>query len=227
MSDNDNQNSKPAEGEQAVPAADVEATTPAQASPAATAVPSAPRRTAKTLTNIVKEEIVIKRRKALSMIGYVIMLLTAIISGLIGSVSLMGVMGTNGQFNLGALINLVVFGGGAILMWFGKDYLKVEYEYSFTNGIVDIAQVINNRRRKELISFKTREVEIVAPIEDPKLHNIEQRQNIKKVKAVLNADSRIYFACFRKDDKQYLVYFEPSEEFLKCMRMYNERNVII
>lgn len=178
------------------------------------------------MADYVKEEIISKRRKALSMITYMILSVFAIIFGIVGAVNLMGIMDQSG-LNLYALISFVVFGGGAVLMWFGKDYLRVEYEYSFTNGVVDIAQVINNRRRKELITFKTREVEIVAPIDDPKLRNFESRQNIKKVKAVLNADSRIYFACFRKNEQQYLLYFEPSEEFLKFMRIYNERNITI
>ncbi len=183
-------------------------------------------RMAKTLNNNVKEEIVIKRKKALDMILYVVLLLSSIFFGLIGAMNLMGIMGAGG-FNISAVVGLVIFGGGAALMWFGKDYLRVEYEYSFTNGIVDISQVLNNRRRKELVSIKTREVELVAPIDDPRLFNIEKRQGIKKVKAVLNADSRIYFAVFRKNEQQYLVYFEPSEEFLRYMRMYNERNVVI
>jgi hypothetical protein len=174
----------------------------------------------------VREEIVVKRKKALTMIMYMIIWLMMLVSALIGSISLMGIMSPNG-INFVSIIYLVIFGGGAVLMWFGKDYLRVEYEYSFTNGVVDIAQVINNRRRKELVTFKTREVEIVAPIDDPKLHNFEARPNLKKIKAVLNADSDIYFASFRKNEVQYLLYFEPSKEFLQLMRIYNDRNVII
>ena len=198
------------------------AETPAQQTPEQKPAP----RMARTLNNNVKEEIIVKRKKVLDMILYVVFLLSAIVFGLVGAVSLMQVVSPNG-FNLVALGGLVVFGGGAALMWFGKDYLRVEYEYSFTNGIVDISQVLNNRRRKELITIKTREVELVAPIDDPRLYNIEKRQGIKKVKAVLNADSRIYFAVFRKNEQQYLVYFEPSEEFVRYMRMYNDRNVVI
>jgi hypothetical protein len=175
----------------------------------------------------VREEIIFKRKKAFSLIAYVVLTLTAILAGLIGAINLMGIMTPQAGFNLPALIAFVIFGGSAVLMWFGKDYLRVEYEYSFTNGVVDIAQVINNRRRKELVSFKTKEAEMVASIEDPKLLNFEKREGIKKVKAVLNPDSRIYYAVFRKNEVQYLLYFEPSPEFLKLMRMYNERNVVL
>lgn len=198
-------------------------------SAAATPVPageSASVRRARTLNNNVKEEIVFKHKKTLSMLAYVVLAISAVIFGLIGAISLMGIVGANG-INFGSIIYLVIFGGGAVLMWFGKDYMKLEYEYSFTNGVVDVAQVLNNRRRKELVSFRTKEAELVAPIEDPKLHNIEARPGIKKIKAVLNADSEIYFACFRKNEVQYLLYFEPSKDFLQYMRMYNDRNVII
>jgi hypothetical protein len=181
-----------------------------------------------SMADNVKEEIVIKRRQALTMLMYVIIWITMLVSALIGSIMLMSILNpSTGGINWGGVIGLVVFGGGAVLMWVGKDYLRVEYEYSFTNGVVDIAQVINNRRRKELVSFKTREVEYVAPIDDPKLHNFESRPNLKKIKAVLNADSDIYFASFRKNEVQYLLYFEPSKEFLQFMRIYNDRNVII
>jgi hypothetical protein len=202
------------------------ASTGTNEAPAQAVETPAVRRNPMSLNNNVKEEIVFKHKKMLSMIIYVVLMISAVFFGLIGAIALMGIVGAGG-INFGNIINLVIFGGGAVLMWFGKDYMRVEYEYTFTNGVVDIAQVMNNRRRKELISFKTREVELVAPVEDPKLHNIEARQGVKKIKAVLNVDSAIYFASFRKNDVQYLVYFEPSPEFLKFMRIYNDRNIII
>lgn len=172
----------------------------------------------------VKEEIVYRRKNALNMIIYVFTMFSAVIFAIVAAFALNVVFS---QPSVEGAIFLVVIGGGAVLMWFGKDYLRIEYEYSFTNGVVDIAKVINNRRRKELVSFKTREVELVANIDDPKLIGIRSRPNLKKINAILNGDSGIYFASFRKNEVQYLLYFEPSQEFLKMMRIYNERNVII
>jgi hypothetical protein len=172
----------------------------------------------------VKEEIVVRHKNALNMIVYVFAIISAVVFAVFAMIELNIVMQ---YLDVPDIILFVVVAGVAVLMWFGKDSLRVEYEYSFTNGIVDIAKVVNNRRRKELISFKTREVELVASIDDPKLHNIRARPGIKKVNAVLNSDSAIYFASFRKNDMQYLVYFEPSKEFLQMMRIYNERNVIL
>jgi hypothetical protein len=172
----------------------------------------------------VKEEIIFRHKNALNMILYGFSMVSAVILGIIAAIQL-NVMLYN--LSIPSVIAFVVIGGSAVLMWFGKDNLRVEYEYSFTNGVVDIAKVINNRRRRELISFKTREVELVASVDDPKLNGIKSRPNLKKISAVLNGDSAVYFASFRKNEVQYLVYFEPSADFLKMMRIYNERNVII
>ena len=172
-----------------------------------------------------KEEIVVKKKKILSTLIYIVMWMSMLFSALVASIYLMQL--TSGRFTLDVIIPFVIFGGGAWLGWWGKDFLRVEYEYTFTNGVVDIAQVINNRRRKEALSFKMKDVEIVASIDNPKLHNYEQKQNIKKIKAVVNADSPIYFVFVKKNDQYCLIYFEPSADFLKLMRIYNDRNVFI
>jgi hypothetical protein len=176
----------------------------------------------------VREEIIVKRRNVLNTIVYAFAMISALFFAFLAAIY-MNILFSSSQSNQ-LIPNIVIFvflAGSALLLWLGKDYLRVEYEYSFTNGVVDIAQVINNRKRKELVSFKTKEAELVAGIEDPKLRNIESRPNIKKIKAVLNGDSEIYFACFRKNERQYILYFEPSKEFLKLMRMYNDRSVIL
>lgn len=172
-----------------------------------------------------KEEIVTKKKKGLSMLIYIVMWISMLFSALVASVQLMAIM--NGSFSVPGIIVFLIFGGGAVLGWWGKDYLRVEYEYTFTNGVVDIAQVINNRRRKEALSFKMKDVEIVASIDNAKLHNYEQKQNIKKIKAVVNVDTDVYFIFTKKNDQYYLIYMEPSAEFLKLMRMYNDRNVFL
>jgi len=173
----------------------------------------------------VREETIKKRRNVLNMILYVLAIIWALLFGLMAAICLNALF--SNDLSLANIVLFVILAGSALLLWFGKDYLRVEYEYSFTNGVVDIAQVINNRRRKELASFRTKDAEIVAPIDDPKLRGIESRPNLKKIKAVLNGDSAIYFACFRQNERACLLFFEPSNEFLKLMRIYNDRNIIL
>lgn len=172
----------------------------------------------------VKEEIVARRNKAFPMFVYVLLTIVAVISAIIGAFYLMALFS---GFTIANLLAFVFFGGGAWLMWWGKDFLRVEYEYSFTNGVVDVAQVINNRRRKDVISFRMRETDLVAPMDDPRFEPLSKRQDVTKLRAFLNVGAPLYFATFKKNEKTYLLYFEPSEELLKLMRMYNERNVTL
>ncbi len=172
----------------------------------------------------VKEEIVTPRQKVVPMIGYVVFTIFAFISAIVAATYLMAVMSS---FNLMNVLMVVIFGGGAWMMWWGKDMLRVEYEYSFTNGVVDVSQVINNRRRKDVVSFRTREADLVAPADDPRLAELRKRKDVKIIRAYLNPGARLYFAQFRKGDSTVVLLFEPSEEFLKLMRIYNERNVVL
>lgn len=175
------------------------------------------------LDTVTKEEIIIKKRKGLYTLLYLLMWFTLLVSALIAATSLMGMM--SGNFSVQYIVTTVVFGGAAWLGWWAKDFLRVEYEYSLTNGIMDISQVINNRRRKEALSFRMRDVEIIAPLDDPKLHSYEQRPNVKKIKAVLNSENPVYFLFVKKNEQYYLVYMEPSEELVHLMRQMRDRYI--
>ena len=46
----------------------------------------------------------------------------------------------------------------AVLLFLRRDRLKTEYEYTFTNGQLDFAQVYNNKKRKNLGTMNLRNV---------------------------------------------------------------------
>ena len=54
--------------------------------------------------------------------------------------------------------------------WYGfyvlKNNQRIEYDYTFTNGVLDIAKIINNSKRKRLLSMNVKDFEVVAPISD-------------------------------------------------------------
>ena len=62
------------------------------------------------------------------------------------------------QFSLPALAMFLANAGLAVLLYFGKDELKAEYEYTFTNGTLDFAKVLRGARRKELGSMNVANV---------------------------------------------------------------------
>ena len=88
-----------------------------------------------------KEEIVVKRNRTLDQILYGFCWISIVVFGLIALTSFYGIIGATG-FNWVSLVIAVVFGALAFLLWRNKDKLRTEYEYSFTNGDLDISMVL-------------------------------------------------------------------------------------
>jgi len=82
--------------------------------------------------------------------------------GLIIAVVLVAFFGFS-LFPVFAPFVVVAAGFGA---WFLMSFLKVEYEYAFTDGELDIDAIYNRSRRKRLFSARVNDFEVMAHIED-------------------------------------------------------------
>ena len=60
---------------------------------------------------------------------------------------------------------LIIVAG--IAAWYLMSYLKVEYEYAFTDGELDIDVIYNRSRRKRLFSARVNDFETMAHVNDP------------------------------------------------------------
>ena len=95
------------------------------------------------------EEVVVKRKRGLEGLLYALSWVMLVLFGLYAFLQLQNVtlvLSTEG-FSTSVLIyaaQLVIFGGAAVLLFLRKDQIKMEYEYTFTNGQMDFAQVFNN-----------------------------------------------------------------------------------
>ena len=106
------------------------------------------------------EEVVVKHNRTFDDILYVLSWIMLVIFGLFGLLMLQSLLY---QFSVPALIETVIFIGGAVLLFLFKDRLKTEYEYTFTNGDLDFAQVFNNQKRKALGTMRVKNVEAFGP----------------------------------------------------------------
>jgi len=96
--------------------------------------------------------------------------------------------------------------------------LNVEYEYSLTNGDLDIDKIINQRKRKPLFSTTCKDIEQMA-----KLSSSQYNESIAKapliIKAVSSMDSpNVYFAVINSNGRKVTLYFEPDEKMLKNLK---------
>ncbi|ODM26756.1 DUF6106 family protein [Acetivibrio mesophilus] len=110
---------------------------------------------------------------------------------------------------------------------------RIEYEYAFTNGELDIDKITNKKKRKNLINSNCREFEIFAKADSDKLSSyVEEIKD--RIMAVSSLDSEdIYcFVVNKKSDEdgrtqstRVIVFFEPNEKMLKSIKTMIPRKV--
>lgn len=173
-----------------------------------------------------REESVSKYRAGISSFLYIIAWLLMIIFGIVAVFGASGLMSMRNL--LPNAIQLVVAGGLAYGAYVLKNNQRIEYDYTFTNGIFDIAKVINNSKRKKLLSVNVREIDQLAHTSDPGFQRALQNPSInKKYNYFLNKGGGLYYAVLIHEGSKDLLVFEPSEEMLQLFKTYNPRNIHI
>jgi len=106
-------------------------------------------------------------------------------------------------------------------------YKNIEYEYDYTNGSLEIAKIINNEKRKKVVSIEPSEVKLVAAVgtnESLKYDHV----NLKTYDCSSNQeDDKDYILVAHSEPKGYdfKVIFNPSEKLLNAMSKYNKHEI--
>ena len=132
-----------------------------------------------------------------------------------------------GGFNIIPIIAFVIFGGLTYLCFMIKNNQRIEYDYTFTNGTLDIAKIYNNSRRKKLLTTDVKEFEVLAPTSDDGFQRSLQHPGIKKLNYFLNRGGGLYYAVFTNNSEKNIVVFESSVELVRMSKLVNPRNVKI
>ncbi|SHE55132.1 hypothetical protein SAMN02746089_00455 [Caldanaerobius fijiensis DSM 17918] len=168
------------------------------------------------------EEVVKKKDMTLNNIIYYTSYLFMVIFGLISLNFLFSILA---HFNIINLIIAVIAGGIAYGLYVLRNSQKIEYEYTFTNGDIDIAKVIMNSKRVHILSTNAKEFEVIAPVNSDAYKKISHNiRNYKIFKAYNNID-KLYFGIFSQNGKHCFLLFEPSDKLLKLLNLYNPKNV--
>lgn len=166
-----------------------------------------------------KEEVIVRRRQGISGIVYALLLVIMVVNALIGVIMINAVLNTIGNgFNWISLIIALLFLASAVLIWLKKDMLKVEYEYTFTNGVLDVSMVLNNSKRKYLAEIPLKLVESAGSVTHPSFNRYLNDKTLKKHNWFLNRDNDLIYLYFSKNSVRRLVVIEPSAEMQQMMR---------
>ncbi len=165
-----------------------------------------------------REEIVVKNNRTLNNVLYALLMVLMVFSGAMALLNLSSIT-VSGNI-LGSIIYIVAYGGIAFLIWWKKDILKTEYEYTFTNGELDFATVMSNRKRKELGSMRVKNVEAFGAVSSGSFNRFVNMPGLKKSNWFLNRDGNLHFFYYQKEGTKKMIIFEPSDEMVQMIKIY-------
>ncbi|MBE5769133.1 MAG: hypothetical protein E7333_06055 [Clostridiales bacterium] len=123
-------------------------------------------------------------------------------------------------FSVGMLALTVFAAGMAVYLFIFRDRLRLEYEYTFTNGSLDFAQVYNNKKRKNLGSLNVRNVDAFGPVASNSFNRYISMPETKQLRWFLNKEAPLYYVVFSKEGVRKILIFEPSEQMVEYVRYY-------
>ena len=157
-----------------------------------------------------------------------IFIITALILGGI----LLSVLGIAIAAFFASDLSFTIYVAAMIVMWyFVYIYItrqNIEYEFTFTNGELDVDQIFSKKRRIHILSARVREFEICAPIDDLQFKNeFERAKSLSKIYSAHSAGrgANIYFADFYLNAEKVRLIFEPSFSMIQKMKIYNDKNI--
>ena len=95
--------------------------------------------------------------------------------------------------------------------------MDVEYEYTYFDGGLDVAKIMNKRFRKELFTTDIKEdMEMIAPSDhaDLKCYQVEEKLDYSSQMP----EHKTYTMVTKYKGQKVKVIFEPNEKMLKSMR---------
>ena len=172
------------------------------------------------------EEVVVKQKngvnRALYMLSWVVIVLSGFSAMFMFSALSRSMMA--GGFDWMTLLIFLASGGIAVYTFFFHDKILTEYEYTFTNGALDFAEVYNNKKRKSLGSLNVRNVESFGKVNSESFKRYMNMPGLKRMNWFLNREAELYYFYFTKDQDKKMIILEPSEELVGFIRQYLPRD---
>ncbi|MBR6377140.1 MAG: hypothetical protein IKS05_05175 [Oscillospiraceae bacterium] len=122
------------------------------------------------------------------------------------------------QSGLISLALALVLLGAAVMIFLFKDRLRTDYEYTFTNGILDFAAIYNNKKRKALGSRNLKNIKACGKVASGSFTRYINLPGIKRSNWFVNRDADLFYIYYEKEQEKHIVIMEPSEEMVSLIR---------
>ena len=120
-----------------------------------------------------------------------------------------------------ALLVALAFGGLTFLLFRVKDECRVEYDYAFTNGNLDVSKVMNERRRRYLCAMDTKDVISCGPAQGPAFQKALNEPGVKTHNWFVNRDAKLYYFYFQRKNMKHVIIVELNDEMVAMIRSKN------
>ena len=174
------------------------------------------------MTDQFREEAVSSRNQTFPSIMLGLSWVLLVFSGLYGFMWLQNALYAFAQSGVqGGLISLalaVLLLGAAVLIFLFKDRLRTDYEYTFTNGILDFAAIYNNKKRKALGSMNLKNIKACGKVASGSFNRYINLPGIKRSNWFVNRDADLFYIYYEKEQEKHIVILEPSEEMANLIR---------
>ncbi len=129
---------------------------------------------------------------------------------------------------LAPVLGFVIF--GILAAFYGVYYYasikRVEYEYIFTNGDLDIDKIMGQRKRKRLATIDVSTLLQFGKITDEKRTEIlSSEHTVIDASDNLGTDEDYYLECKHKNYGMLYVIFTPSDEFAEELKPFFPREL--
>lgn len=103
-----------------------------------------------------------------------------------------------------------------------------EYEYSYFDGEVRFARVMNKSRRKAMETYNMDNVVTIAPAGDRSVYNYENDSRVKVKDYTSHKKDTPYYDLIVKDDagNTILIKYEPDDEYLDAVQVKYGQKVV-
>lgn len=132
------------------------------------------------------------------------------------SAALLGLLG----LILAILCAIIYF---SMIMLKRKIYL--DYEYDFTNGEIDIVSIGDKIKRKVIVTFDMKEVELLAAKDSDDIRDFSNKPNRILKCYPKDTNEKVYTAILTGGGKSAQIEFVPDKEFLNLCFQKNPRAV--
>ena len=123
-----------------------------------------------------------------------------------------------------ALIYLVPVWMGVcgIVYWFLSRFVNIEYEYRIIQGEFQMDIIYGQRQRKELMSCRVRDMEIIHPLDDAGRKALADCAHVDDCSISQKKPTPdVYYFTYTENGKKYGMIFEATKKTLNIMKFYN------